>query len=134
VAPHRGGAAGPTPTELGGQVSWLLGQGKLEPRWGHLAGDLPSPVSLQREKRPHVGKRFQPAILLGAQDGDHRASFGSQRGQKLRGHAFPINNQATERSLLRRRFIPREEAWGAQGQVQIAAMGRSQERMPPLVM
>ena len=115
-------------------MSWLLGQGKLEMRRSHFAGDLPSPISCHWEKRPHIGKGLQPTILLGTQDSDDPASFSSQLCQELRGHAFPINDQLPERPLIRRRFIPREEAWGAQGQVQIAAMRRCQERMPLLVM
>ena len=37
-------------------LSWLLGQGKLETRRGHLAGDLSGPISRQGEKGSHVGK------------------------------------------------------------------------------
>lgn len=104
-------------------MSWLLGQGKLETRWSDLAGDSPSSVSRQGEKRPHVAKRRQPVILFGTQDGHDPTAFGGQLRQELRRHPFPIDDEPPERPFVRRRFIPREQAWGAQGQVQVTPMG-----------
>jgi hypothetical protein len=54
--------------------------------------------------------------------------------RRLRRHPFPIDDEPPEWPLVRRRFIPCEEAWSAQGQVQVAAMGGYQERMAPVVM
>lgn len=53
------------------------------------------------------------------------ASFG--------GHPFPIDDQPLECHIAGHCFILRHQAWGTRGQVQVAAMGGSQERMASVI-
>jgi hypothetical protein len=54
--------------------------------------------------------------------------------RRLGSHPFPIDDQPPERHVARGRFVPREQACGSLGQVQIASMGSGQERMALFIM
>jgi len=60
--------------------------------------------------------------------------FCCQRGKKLGGHAFSIDDEPPERPFAGRRFVPRDQAGGTKREVQVAAMGGCQERMALFVM
>jgi hypothetical protein len=115
------------------RLSRMLGQWQAEASQCHFSDHLPVLINVQRNKFPHLPKRLQAGILIGAQHGDERPSCLDQLRQELCRHALAIHDNTPDALQVSRLLIGGEDRWQSTRQMGVSPMGRDQQGVALLI-